>query len=78
MLRPGAWAAGLDFQDCFMRRLLSPASRRSLGVRRHVSGRLGAFLFVPLGVGPIRRVELPMRHGVAAHGAGKLSVMTDY
>ena len=52
MLRPGAWAAGLDSQDCFLLWLLSPASRRFLGVRRHNSDRLGVYVFFPLGLGP--------------------------
>ena len=33
MLLPGAFVAGLDFEDCFLRWLASHACRRLLGVR---------------------------------------------
>ena len=40
-LRPGAFTAGPNLQDCFLRWLVFSASWRSMGVRHPASGRLG-------------------------------------
>ena len=49
---PGAFVAGLEFQDCFSHWLASPAFRRSLGVRHPATRRLCVHLFLPFGLGP--------------------------
>ena len=41
LLSPGARTAGLDFQGCFLHRVVSTVSRRLLGVRHPVLGPLG-------------------------------------
>ena len=51
-LKPQAFMAGLDLQDCFFHWPIHPDCRRLLGVRRPVSGQLGAYLFLPFGLGP--------------------------
>ena len=51
LLYPRASVGGVDFQDCFLRWLVSPARRRFLGVRRPVSGRLSVYSFLPFGLG---------------------------
>ena len=43
---------GLDLQDISHHWLVLPASRRFLGVRRAVTGRFGAYLFLPFDIGP--------------------------
>ena len=52
LLRPGASIAGSDLQGCFLRCLVSRASRRLQGVRHLVTGRLSVYLFLALGLGP--------------------------
>ena len=52
LLRPGAFMAGLDFQDCFLHWLVRPVCRRWLGIRHPMSNRLGCYLFLPFGLGP--------------------------
>ena len=49
---PGGFMEGIDLQDCFLRWLAPSSCRRYLGVRRPVSGVLGAYLFLPFGLGP--------------------------
>ena len=51
-LKPRAFMAGLDFQDCFLHWKVHKDSRRWLGLRHPSTGRLGVFLFVPFGLGP--------------------------
>ena len=51
-LKPRAYMAGLDFQDCFLHWKVHRDSRRWLGLRHPITGRLGVFLFVPFGLGP--------------------------
>ena len=68
LLAPGAYMAGSEFQDCLPRRLVSPASRRYLGVRRPVSGLLGAHLFLPFGSEPS-----PGRHGGCVKGVIRIA-----
>ena len=43
---------GLDFQDCFLHWPIHRSSRRRLGIRHPVTGRLGVFLFLAFGLGP--------------------------
>ena len=50
-LRPSALMAGFDLQNSFLRRLFSSASRGISGVWRPVSGRIGVYLFLPVGLG---------------------------
>ena len=52
MLSPGALMTGLDFQDCCLHCLTSPARRRLPGVRRPATRRLGVYLSLPCGLGP--------------------------
>ena len=47
LLRQGAFMAGPSLQDCFLCLFVSPSSRRFLGVRLPLSGRLGVYLFLP-------------------------------
>lgn len=51
---PGAVMGGIDMQDCFLHWLAAPSRRRPLGVRRPATGILGAYLFLPFGLGPPR------------------------
>ena len=51
-LPPGAYVGCSDSQDCFVHWMVFPARRRFLGVRYPVSGILGAYLFLPFGLGP--------------------------
>ena len=51
-LKPNAFMAGLDFQDCFFHWKVHRQSRKWLGVRHPLTQRLGVFLFVPFGLGP--------------------------
>ena len=52
LLKPRAFMAGLDFQDCFFHWKVHKDSRRWLGLRHPISQKLGVFLFVPFGLGP--------------------------
>ena len=54
-LSPGAYMGGVDFQDCFLHWLVAPARRRFLGVRHPLSGILGVYLFLPFGLGPVKK-----------------------
>lgn len=51
-LRRRAYMAGLDFRDCFFHWMVHPSSRKWLGVRHPLSGRIGVFLVVLFGLGP--------------------------
>ena len=44
--------AGVDLQDSFLHWLVAPSRRRYVGVRRPMSGVLGVYLFLPVGLGP--------------------------
>ena len=44
---------GVDLQDCFLHWLVATARRRFLEVRRPITGRLGVYLFLPFGLGPL-------------------------
>ena len=57
LMHPRSFMAGLDFQDCFFHWKVNKESRKWLGVRHPVSGRLGVFLFVPFGLGPAPRIN---------------------
>ena len=52
LLSPGAYMGGVDLQDCFLHWLVAPVRRRLLGARRPTAGVLGAYLFLPFGLGP--------------------------
>ena len=51
LLSRRAALGGVDFRDCFPRRLAAPSCRRFLGVRDPASGRFGVYLFLPFGLG---------------------------
>ena len=51
-LSPGALEGGINLQNCFLCRLVAPFCWRLLGVRRPVSGVMGAYHFLPFGLGP--------------------------
>ena len=51
MLTPGAYVRGVDLQDCFLHWLVAPSRRSYLGVRHPMSGVLGVYLFLPVGLG---------------------------
>ena len=42
--------AGLDIKDCFLHWAVHSSCRRRLGVRHPLSGRVGVYLFLPLGL----------------------------
>ena len=52
VLTPGAYMRGVDLQDCLLHWMVAPSCRRYLGVRHPLSGVLGAYPFLPLGLGP--------------------------
>ena len=52
LLWPGAYAAGPDLQDCFLRWLVSPRGRRLMGVTHPASGRRDVYLSLHIGLGP--------------------------
>ena len=52
LLRPCASLAGLGLKDCLLDWLVSPVSRRPLGVRRSATGLLGVCLLLPSGLDP--------------------------
>ena len=51
-LSPGAYKGGINLQNCFLCRLVAPFCWRLLGVRRPVTGVMGAYHFLPRGLGP--------------------------
>ena len=51
-MKPRAYMAGLDFQDCFFHWKVHRDSRKWLGLRHPITRRLGVFLFVPFGLSP--------------------------
>ena len=44
--------AGLDFADCSNHWVISPGSRRLLGIRHPETSQAGEYLFLPFGLGP--------------------------
>ena len=49
--------AVLDFQDCFSHWKVHRDSRKWLGLRHSLSKKVGVFLFVPFGLGPVAGIN---------------------